>query len=264
MNLGRLLTTISYVTALPTGIRLNAGFSRDGQPAEEDLAGLTPYLPAAGLLIGTVLLAGSGLLEQSRCASLVHGALLTTAWLCLTGGLHFDGLMDTADGIFSHRSRERMLEIMQDSRVGNFGVLTGVTALLLKFAAITSLLDNQPLSWAALLLIPAWSRYAEVYAIVRFPYAREEGKGKIFHETSGKADLLTAALLPAAAGIGAAFLSGPYAILVVSGATIAAGIAASHWVNRHLAGQTGDTYGAVVEIAECGGLILSVMALARV
>lgn len=261
MNLRRLLTTISYVTALPAGIRLNAGFSRDGQPAEDDLAGLTPYLPAAGLLIGTVLLFGSGLLEQIRCASLVHGALITTFWLCLTGGLHFDGLMDTADGIFSHRSRERMLEIMQDSRVGNFGVLTGVAALILKFAAITSLLDNQALSWAALLLIPAWSRYAEVYAIVRFPYAREQGKGKVFHETSGKVDLLTAFMLPLAASIGTAFLSGPHAVLVVSSTTIIAGIAASHWIDRHLAGQTGDTYGAVLEIAECGGLLVSAIAL---
>ncbi|NJL73173.1 MAG: adenosylcobinamide-GDP ribazoletransferase, partial [Candidatus Competibacteraceae bacterium] len=65
--------------------------------------------------------------------------LLAVLWLLLTGGLHMDGLMDTADGIFSHQSRERMLEIMHDPRVGNFGVLSGVSVLLIKITGMAAL-----------------------------------------------------------------------------------------------------------------------------
>ena len=69
--------------------------------------------------------------------------LLLAIWVVLTGGLHLDGLMDTADGILSHRPREQMLEIMKDSRVGAMGVIVCVLHLLLKFSLLYTLLDAE-------------------------------------------------------------------------------------------------------------------------
>lgn len=82
----------------------------------------TVFYPAAGLVIGGMV-AGIGYGASFVFPAPVNAALLLCIWVLLTGGLHLDGLMDTADGLLSHRSRERMLEIMKDSRVGAMGVI---------------------------------------------------------------------------------------------------------------------------------------------
>ena len=87
------------------------------------------------------------------------------------------GLMDTADGILSHRPREQMLEIMKDSRVGAMGVIVCVLHLLLKFSLLYTLLDTEHVGERGSLLVllaivPIWSRWFMVAAIKNWPYAR--------------------------------------------------------------------------------------------
>ena len=98
------------------------------------------FYPLVGFVIGFfLLLAGEGL---ALCLPAMPAAVLLLGfWVVLTGGLHLDGLMDTADGILSHRPREQMLEIMKDSRVGAMGVIVGVLHLLLKFSLLYTLLE---------------------------------------------------------------------------------------------------------------------------
>src|SRR6185369_10163582 len=98
------------------------------------LHGLSKYLPVVGAMVGAMLCALTLLLLHFGIGNLLVALIVTIAWLFVTGGLHMDGLMDTTDGIASHRSRDRMLEIMTDPRVGNFGSLSGTCALLTKFA----------------------------------------------------------------------------------------------------------------------------------
>ncbi|MBS1995749.1 MAG: adenosylcobinamide-GDP ribazoletransferase, partial [Cyanobacteria bacterium SZAS LIN-2] len=175
----------SYITIIP----LSRFIKIEGEPAvlgdEEILAGLAKYLPTVGALIGLPLCVMAlllGLGESTANKSLLNAVILAIAWLVITGGLHFDGLMDTADGIFSHRSKERMLEIMQDSRVGNFGAISGICTFVLKVAAMAAMSPQAlPL---ALFLTPMWARFAEVYAIAHYPYARPQGKGKVWHDTT--------------------------------------------------------------------------------
>ena len=88
----------------------------------------------------------------------------------LTGGLHLDGLMDTADGILSHRPREQMLEIMKDSRVGAMGVIVCVLHLLLKFSLAVYLAGCGYMGGTGdvcflLAIVPIWSRWFMVAAI---------------------------------------------------------------------------------------------------
>jgi cobalamin 5'-phosphate synthase/cobalamin synthase len=162
--------------------------------------------------------------------------------------------MDTADGIFSHRSKERMLEIMRDSRVGNFGAIAGILLILTKYLALLSLHSHW--IWIALLAIPAWARWVEVFVIAAYPYARKEGMGKIWHETTSIADILLAAIAPLCLTLLISIIFKTAAIFIVIPLTVLPGIALGHYVYKILDGQTGDTYGASVEFAEACGLML--------
>lgn len=247
--LRRLALTASYVTCLPI-------YKVDLETSDDMLSGLSKYLPTVGLLIGICLFLSAKVLEQLHAPYLVQGALLTVLWFVFTSGLHLDGLMDTADGIFSHQKPERMLEIMQDPRVGNFGVIIGILLLLTKFAALSSL--GATTLFASIFLIPAFARLAEVYAIGKFNYLREQGKGKIWHDTTNyPRDFWMSAFLPIICTAGVLYKTNSLIFLAVPAATLLGGIECTHWLNKKLGGQTGDTYGATVEFAEAAGLIVS-------
>lgn len=251
--LTKFIHATSYVTIIPMARLLPAS-----SVTEESLNGLAVYLPAVGLLIGTILAATCLALETLHAANFLLATMITILWLALTGGLHFDGLMDTADGIFSHRSKERMLEIMQDSRVGNFAVMVGVAAFALKIAALTALPARAlPLF---LLFAPSFARLAETFAIGAFPYARAEGKGKVWHDTMRfPQDVLAATLLPICLLTGVIILSHGTLLLPLAlyfAIACGVGLSSAAYLNSRLGGQTGDTYGAVVELTETISLTL--------
>lgn len=256
MILKRLAIAIAYVTAIPIGRLINL-------EGDWQLRGLGKYLPWVGLLVGLILVAVNAIIIQLSAADILHGALIAVCWLALTGSIHMDGLMDTADGIFSHQSRERMLEIMKDSRVGNFGVLTGICLLLLKVLSLVTIAPHLNLMIPALVITPIAARWAELYTIASFPYARLEGKGQVWHDsTNSPLDLILGGLPLAAAAI-AMMAFYPYqAILVPTGGALLTGALAAHSLARKLGGHTGDSYGAVVELAECGALLATALLLA--
>ena len=248
----------SYVTIIPLARLLPAN-----AVSEDSLKGLAIYLPAVGAMIGAILAGTCIILEKLNAPSLLLATIITILWLTLTGGLHFDGLMDTADGIFSHRSKERMLEIMQDSRVGNFAVMVGVANFALKIAALAAL-PSQMLT-TVLLFAPCLARLAETFAIGAFPYVRSEGKGKVWHDTMRfPQDIFWAALVPIALFIGFTLASKgelllPIGLLFATACSI--GLISSAYLNSRLGGHTGDTYGAVVELTET--ITLTIIALAK-
>lgn len=223
------------------------------------------FYPAVGFAIGLVLLAAGYLLSAVLPAA-VAAALLTGIWVALTGGLHMDGLMDTADGILSHRSRERMLEIMKDSRVGAMGVMACVLQLLLKFALLDALLQKGWSAGAGLVLAaPVWSRWFMVAAIALWPYARgKEGMGSMFTGV-GSRQLLGCSVLAVLLSLGglAVFGGGLRDAFVFSSAgLLLAGLGGALLARRiaaKLGGLTGDTYGAVNELVETGLLLAAVL-----
>lgn len=259
----RFLTAASYVTWLPLAkkLKIGADLSLDdkssGTPSD-NLAGLSKYLPSVGLVIGAYLLAlAMACLFFFKASNIVTAAILVVAWLASTGGLHFDGLMDTADGVFSHRSKERMLEIMRDPRTGNFGALTAICTFALKLAAVATLCEHVTLLIPTLVLAPAWARWSELYAIGMFPYARPEGNGKIWHDTTkAPRDLLIGAAVPLIVALPLAYQFGVINTFSIIIFACTVGMVAAHWLTEQIGGQTGDTYGAVVEISETGCLVL--------
>lgn len=161
-------TALSFLTRIPVPLRSQPGsWSRSVR-----------YYPAVGLVIGGML-AGFDLVAAAWFPPWVRGVLLLGLWVWLTGGLHLDGWMDTADGFGSYRPRERTLEIMKDSRVGAMGVIAAILLLLLKASALAS--TPGPL-WIPLLAAPVIGRWALLPAIHFCPYLTQDGIGKGLRE----------------------------------------------------------------------------------
>ncbi|WP_240548238.1 adenosylcobinamide-GDP ribazoletransferase [Paenibacillus lignilyticus] len=226
----------------------------------EVLARSVVYYPVVGAVIGGVV-ALAGMLLQDAVPAMPAAVILLAVWIALSGGLHADGLMDTADGVMSHRSREKMLDIMKDSRVGAMGVLTAVLLLLFKFSSLTAVMNVSELQWRSffplMMMACAWSRLWIVLAMAAFPFARpNEGMASLFravHFRHPASALLVTILLAAgsflvwpSAGYQSAFVT----LLMQGGITVAAGWILCIWLIRKLGGLTGDTYGAVAEIIE--------------
>lgn len=218
---------------------------------DEDFGRSVIFFPLVGLIIG-LLLAALYSAASFFLDSFGRAVLVVAFWFYLTGGLHADGYMDTADGLFSGRSRERMLEILKDSRVGSGGVMAFVFLVLLKITFLSQLAPNAAVF--SLIAIPAAVRFGVLISIFQFPYARETGLGKAFVTygppyTTAKAFLL--ALVPV-------FLCGPF-YLALLGAAMVLSLWANSRISRKLGGVTGDTYGAVIEGSEMVLLLLVVI-----
>ena len=229
-----------FLTGLQFLTRIQLKQQSDWSP--ESFGRSVRYFPLIGLLIGA-LLAGIYYATSPYLTLHVMAAMLIAAEIVITGALHCDGYMDTADGIFSGRSRERMLEIMKDSRVGANGVVAFGLLLLIKYALYLDIPGFfMP---AALLVAPVIGRFCMVLGITAFPYARPEGIGRAFAQFSGKAALHVAA----ATTVIVAFTVGKQAL---AGLLLAFCFTLwfARYVTRILGGLTGDIYGAIAEIAQ--------------
>jgi adenosylcobinamide-GDP ribazoletransferase len=142
--------------------------------APETFGACVRWFPLVGALIGAIL---AGVLYFADPYLPIHtlAAALIILEFFLTGGLHCDGLMDSADGLLSGRPRERMLEIMKDSRVGAHGVTAFVLLALAKWSLLLDLLPAGPA--AARFAMPVLGRLAMVIAI-SIPYARPKASAK--------------------------------------------------------------------------------------
>lgn len=199
------------------------------------------YFPAVGLVIAAVLVAVYKLLVFLNCSSLLIAVLLIITEIIVTGGLLCDGFMDTADGVFSGRERERILEIMKDSCVGSNAVLAFVSLVLLKLAVYLELNSEQ--LTLALYAMPIITRTLMVYNIRCYSYARKSGIGGMFASADKKIVLISSTLLGLALLAPTQNLSLFIALIL----TIAYNFWAANYLKRILNGLTGDTYGALAE-----------------
>ncbi|MGG6295919.1 adenosylcobinamide-GDP ribazoletransferase [Leptolyngbya sp. AN02str] len=233
-----LLAAIAFYTRIPIPVRRTLEFAH-----------ISRYVVLVGLLIGLLLVGISVGLSAVGVPNLTRCGLLVVAWIGLTGGLHLDGAMDTADGL-SVTDPQRRLDVMSDSRSGAFGVMAAIALMLLKTAALAE--ARHPL-WLMLPLAAGWGRWAQQVAIARYPYLKAMGKGSfhkaalpsIWYTVPSLLLLLALCTLPLLHGsqlwltsLGLALSGGAIALLVPA------------WFHHQLGGHTGDTYGAVVEWTE--------------
>ncbi|WP_263970577.1 adenosylcobinamide-GDP ribazoletransferase [Leptolyngbya sp. KIOST-1] len=243
----RLGGAILFYTRLP----LPSGW----QPRFE---GIAPLAPVVGLGLGLGLVGVDFTLGQLGMPPLIRSALVIGLGVWLTGGLHLDGAMDTADGL-AVMAPERRLAVMADSRSGAFGVMAAIAILGLKTLALAELTTGR--GWVLVAAL-VWGRWGQVVAIARYPYLRAEGKGALHREHLRSPQdwllgLALALVLHAGWGWSQPDQLGAVGISLLGGLGLALGTGA--WLHRRLGGHTGDTYGATVEWTETLFLCLATL-----
>jgi len=231
---------LQFLSSLP--IRL------PGMPTPQELGRSLLFYPLVGLLFGGILWGLNWLMLGAPL--LLHAALLLTVWVLLSGALHLDGLADSADAwLGGFGDRERTLTIMKDPRSGPMAVVTLVLVLLLKFAALLALIEQQHA--LALIIVPLLGRSALLGLFLTTPYVRAGGLGQALADhlprSAGKQVLAVSGL----ACVLIAGLSGFFAVVLA--------VALFAWLRRimlrRLGGTTGDTAGALLELLEVAMLV---------
>jgi len=208
------------------------------------------YYPLVGLIIGALLASLQWLL--SGTSATLAAALLLVAWIAITGGLHLDGLADSADAwVGGLGNRERTLAIMKDPCCGPMGVVALVAVLIVKFAALATLLAAG--DWIALLIIPMLARTALPALFVTTPYVRPNGLGTpiVAHLPRRSAITVVCVVVPAIP-----LLAGLHGLwMLVFGLIVFLALRAM--MIARISGTTGDTAGALVELLEASALVVA-------
>ncbi|MFN9886470.1 MAG: adenosylcobinamide-GDP ribazoletransferase [Pseudanabaena sp.] len=220
-----------------------------------DFRGIAVYAPLIGIFIGSAIACLDlllGLLKPTPEFIYLRSLLTILLGLLITGGLHLDGAMDTADGL-AVTDPNRRLEVMADSNTGAFGAMAAIAILLFKVVALAAITDQR--FWI-LANVWAWARWGQLRAIMAYPYLKVIGKGKFHQEDLHHWQVWLVAILLTMSNLAIAYFF--HAIYLGIGITLIGFILAwliGAWFNRQLGGHTGDTYGAIVEWTEALSLV---------
>ena len=235
---------LQFLTVLPIELKRIPTAKQNGQSLL--------FYPLVGLLIGLILFGLSILLV--KVPIILVATIILVIWIWLTGGLHLDGLADTADAwVGGFGDRERTLKIMKDPSCGPIGVLSLVIVCLMKFSALYVLLE-QRLS-AFLILIPMLGRSVPLFLFLTTRYVRENGLGRSITDSIPKTlawmvFVITLALLCAFKWMGLVALISCLLLLVYL----------RFLFIKRIGGITGDTVGAAIELSETGLILTFVIA----
>ena len=177
-----LAAAIQFLLVSPAFVR------RAFTPAE--MGRSTAFYPLVGALLGGMLAAADALLARILPIE-VRSAILLALWIVLTGGLHFDGLLDAVDGLLGGDTPERRMQIMRDERIGAYGVAAAGLILLTMFGALNAIPGDR---WPVLLAAPVLGRCGISLSIVLLPYARKQGLGRDIKDNARPVHAATALL----------------------------------------------------------------------
>jgi adenosylcobinamide-GDP ribazoletransferase len=239
-----LLLALQLLTRIPVPIEIAA--------TEQQIGRSLLYYPLVGLLLGAIIYGVAAILPGQTL--LLNAALVTAVWLVLTGALHMDGLADSADAwVGGMGDSQRTLDIMKDPRSGPMAVTVVVVAILLKFTALYSLLQQGYL--LPLLLIPMLARGQILLLFLTTPYVRRQGMGSALSSHLPRVLAWVMLLLTTLLWVYVMQWRGVMMVVVL----LIMFALLRHSLMRRIGGTTGDTAGAVVELAELLLLIGVVM-----
>lgn len=247
------LLALQFFTRIPVTGRLAAWVGYSPAMLRESAA----HFPGIGWLVGAVAALGYAavlwLLPDVAAAPWVAAVLSTVLTVLLTGAFHEDGLSDVADGLGGAYERERALDIMKDSRVGAFGVLALVLALLAKVGLLALLGEvDLELACAGLFVAHVVSRFLPLLLIRLLPHVGDtaRSKSKPLAEQISGASLLTASvwLLAALALVVWCYPDVNWLVPVL--AAVLAWLWMWRLFARRLQGFTGDCLGATQQVCE--------------
>lgn len=254
-----LISAFQTITAIPV----------PGQGAENAEDSLS-WFPWVGAVLGIAAWAVAYLAMQAPIEAqlrvfwiLIAAAIIVTVWAVLTRGFHLDGLADMCDGFGGGWTKERVLEIMRDSRIGSFGVIALSLGLLLKTLAVAMVLGSG--SWQALLIVPILARSAMVCQASFNKYARRDTvKVSMANHFIDKAcaSHFGGACLHTLLLLGLLYLAVPFSWVAAAEIILAVYLSmlTVGYISRSkIGGITGDILGATCEIAEDVGLIAAAL-----
>jgi adenosylcobinamide-GDP ribazoletransferase len=242
--IAQLAAALAFLTRLPVG----RGSAFDAK----DVGRAARWFPLVGALLGGIYVAALWLLGR-LFPTLVASVMIVGIEAAITGGMHFDGVADTADGFGGGRTREDVLRIMRDHAIGAYGAIALILVIGLKVATIAALIDAGRAS-QALLLAPILGRWLAVLLSATERYARGTGSPTQF---VGRTEFIVATVIAIAAAVAIDSWRGTVAF-----ALVAIGSGLWGWrCRRRIGGVTGDTLGAGIEAAEC--LVLLLLLAAR-
>ncbi|MGB7088324.1 MAG: adenosylcobinamide-GDP ribazoletransferase [Phormidesmis sp.] len=207
------------------------------------------WVPWVGIVVGGLLAIADLTFALCQLPKLVSSVLVVALGIAITGGLHLDGVMDTADGL-AVPEPSRRLAVMSDSHMGAFGGMAAIVLILLKVTALAAISHHRAF---ILVAVAVWGRWAQQWAIARYPYLKKTGKGA-FHKAALPSIAYTLPSLIVMIGLTLSLSFSnvvPWPLLwrtLLGGLILAVLISA--YFDRRLGGHTGDTYGAVVEWTE--------------
>ena len=202
-----------------------------------------------GAFIGVILAGAMTLFNRFDLIPAVSAIIILIIWIFITGGMHIDGISDMADGFFSMRDKEKTLEIMKDSHVGAFGVITIVFLLLIKFEMLKEFIIIEKNVWL-LILPPTIARIAAGLVLSFYETTKKSGLGYTFHSSDPR-------IFWAIGFIVTLIISSILNIksLIFIGIAILASNLMALWAKKKIGGLNGDIYGAIVETVEVIGMV---------
>jgi adenosylcobinamide-GDP ribazoletransferase len=232
------LAAVMFLTRLPAG--------RFHEFREEEVASSTIYFPVIGALIG--LAGGLTLLTSAALPSLVAVLISMLITICLTGGLHEDGLADSADGLIGGQDPQRRLEIMKDSRIGAYGALALWFSLSAKLILVQSLLAvNLVTAISAGVIAHCLGRTATVGLLACLPYARiEHSKSSSFGNKVTFRQLAPVLMFAVILSLLVLGLQGVFCFTAALAVTFVCGL----YFKDKIGGITGDCLGAANQLVE--------------
>jgi adenosylcobinamide-GDP ribazoletransferase len=271
------LLAVQFLTIIPVRLR--------GTITERQIAGSGVFFPLVGAFQGIIAALGAFFLAQVFPLELVSG-LIVLLLIATNGGFHLDGLADTFDAIAvkstgdGARDKQRRLSVMKDSATGAIGVVAIVMTVLLKYLLVGSVLRKYDAGSAAylLFLMPVFSRWTMIPVMAHGRPARDEGLGRMFIDGTGTRNLilsslllvvvylLSTSLLLVVVYLLSTFLLGFISILSAIRLFVISGLllyAFSLWwtvfCRKRFGGLTGDTTGAVAEMADLVFLTIALL-----
>lgn len=243
----RFLIAVQFLTRLPV--------PGGGDTAEADIGKAAAFFPLVGVVVGGgaallfVLLQRVLPLPASVLCSIIFAAVLTN-------GFHEDGLADSFDGFGGGWTKDRVLEIMRDSRIGTYGTLALIFLIFGKFTFLSALPQGQ--IWRWLIVGHTAARWTILPMCIALPYARAEGQGKLVAKQVGVLEVVTGTVTLLAVLVLLPWRAGLVALLVTSSVTLLSGL----YFRARIQGITGDCLGATNQMAEVG-LYLTALILLR-
>lgn len=234
-----ILLCLQFFSAVP--------IKRELPLTNQNVTAMYAIMPLLSLLTGAATI---GFLQLNQhwlhLSPLVVAIILTIVMIAVTGGIHTDGFIDTSDAFFSYRDQEKRLTILDDPRVGAFGVLAVVSLLLLKIAFLYEALLRE-VDMLYFIAVPLLARLAMLLYFMTMNSAKTTGLAAYFKERVQQRTVGIVSAIYSMLVIGYALYTGEWSLLILYSVALLGILYYRHWSKKNFAGMTGDLLGALYE-----------------